>query len=246
MRLVGRFVLLRWHCVAAIVASATPARQDLTTAQAARYAHHARHHHVKRHYANPSSSHMARASAGSAAWHKCKPAGFADTNASIATSTASGSMAASSGFGSSNVVAEARVTSAAIPRPRPPVVCEVHEHGFWSGPVSTATARPGASFASYGQRVSGPQIGAIAVIGSARRRTCRRGQRHDAGGNPIVCRATMATGSGKRQFRAGGFTPTSCRRTDGYYIARQWCRRRPLRIDAAFVVAQLSISAAEC
>jgi uncharacterized protein (TIGR02594 family) len=52
------------------------------------------------------------------------------------------------------------------------------------------------SFASYGQRVSGPQIGAIAVMGR------RGGGGHvgvvsgiDAGGNPIV-------GSGRRRFRA--------------------------------------------
>src|SRR5229473_300363 len=30
----------------------------------------------------------------------------------------------------------------------------------------------------------------------------------------LWCQATMATGSGKRRFRAAGFTPTSCRRTD--------------------------------
>src|SRR5450432_487692 len=30
----------------------------------------------------------------------------------------------------------------------------------------------------------------------------------------LWCQATTATGSGKRQFRAAGFTPTCCRRTD--------------------------------
>src|SRR5882762_7599648 len=48
----------------------------------------------------------------------------------------------------------------------------------------------------------------------------------------LWCRATTATGSGKRQFRAGGFSPTSCRRTDGYCIAGG--------IDAAFVVAEVT------
>src|SRR5882757_5342687 len=32
------------------------------------------------------------------------------------------------------------------------------------------------------------------------------------------CRAIMATGSGKRRFRAAGFTPTSCRRVDASYL----------------------------
>src|SRR5712664_195022 len=57
----------------------------------------------------------------------------------------------------------------------------------------------------------------------------------------LWCRATMATGSGKRQFRAGGFTPTSCRRTDGYCIAGgNSAVGDHFGIDAAFVVAQVA------
>lgn len=113
--------------------------------------------------------------------------GFADTNASLATSTASGGMATSSGFGSSNVVAEARRYLGGNPTGRGRLWCArfmnmVLERTGLHG-TGSDLAR---SFASYGQRVSGPQIGAIAVMG-------RRGGGHvgvvsgiDAGGNPIV------------------------------------------------------------
>ncbi len=112
---------------------------------------------------------------------------FADTNASIATSSASGGMATSSGFGSSNVVAEARRYLGGNPTGRGRLWCArfmnmVLERTGLHG-TGSDLAR---SFAGYGQRVSGPQIGAIAVMG-------RRGGGHvgvvsgiDAGGNPIV------------------------------------------------------------
>ena len=68
------------------------------------------------------------------------------------------------------------------------------------------------SFASYGQRVSGPQVGAIAVMG-------RRGGGHvgvvsgiDAQGNPIVVSGNNGNRVAKRRSRAAGSTPTSCRR----------------------------------
>jgi uncharacterized protein (TIGR02594 family) len=113
--------------------------------------------------------------------------GFADTNASIATGSASGGIATSSGFGSSNVVAEARRYLGGNPTGRGRLWCArfmnmVLERTGLHG-TGSDLAR---SFASYGQRVSGPQIGAIAVMG-------RRGGGHvgvvsgiDAGGNPIV------------------------------------------------------------
>src|SRR5260370_5183878 len=57
----------------------------------------------------------------------------------------------------------------------------------------------------------------------------------------LWCRATTATGSGKRQFRAGGFTPTSCRRTEGYCIAGgNGAVGDHFGIDAAFVVAEVT------
>jgi uncharacterized protein (TIGR02594 family) len=113
--------------------------------------------------------------------------GFADANASIATSAASGGMTTSGGFGSSNVVAEARRYLGGNPTGRGRLWCArfmnmVLERSGHHG-TGSDLAR---SFASYGQRVSGPQVGAIAVMG-------RRGGGHvgvvsgiDAGGNPIV------------------------------------------------------------
>src|SRR5467141_3280833 len=95
-------------CSAAIFASVTPA--------SARSHHGAgRHappryggHHIRRHSAHRHYRHLARASRWERGVAQMQAHGFADTNASIATSTASGGMATPSGFGSSNVVAEAR------------------------------------------------------------------------------------------------------------------------------------------
>ena len=130
---------------------------------------------------------MARASRWERGTAQMQAGGFADTNASIATSSASGGMATSSGSGSSNVVAEARRYLGGNPTGRGRLWCArfmnmVLERTGLHG-TGSDLAR---SFASYGQRVSGPQIGAIAVMG-------RRGGGHvgvvsgiDAGGNPIV------------------------------------------------------------
>ena len=91
------------------------------------------------------------------------------------------------GFGSSDVVAEARRYIGGNPTGRGRLWCArfmnlVLERSGHHGTGSDMAS----SFASYGQRVSGPQIGAIAVMG-------RRGGGHvgvvsgiDASGNPIV------------------------------------------------------------
>jgi uncharacterized protein (TIGR02594 family) len=111
----------------------------------------------------------------------------AGSYASLASSAAPGTMATSGGFGSSNVVAEARRYIGGNPTDRGSLWCArfmnmVLEHSGYHG-TGSDLAR---SFASYGQRVSGPQIGAIAVMG-------RRGGGHvgvvsgiDASGNPIL------------------------------------------------------------
>src|SRR5258705_13006608 len=152
-------------CSAAIVASATPASARPHHG-AGRHAHpHARHHHVKRHYAHRHHRHIARASRWERGVEQMQAGGFADTNASMATSTASGGMATSSGFGSSNVVAEARRYLGGNPTGRGRLWCArfmnmVLERSGLHG-TGSDLAR---SFASYGQRVSGPQVGAIAVM----------------------------------------------------------------------------------
>ncbi len=113
--------------------------------------------------------------------------GFANSNASFGSGAAPGGAAISGGFGSSNVVAEARRYIGGNPTGRGSLWCArfmnmVLQHSGYRG-TGSDLAR---SFASYGQRVSGPQVGAIAVMG-------RRGGGHvgvvsgiDAGGNPIV------------------------------------------------------------
>jgi uncharacterized protein (TIGR02594 family) len=122
--------------------------------------------------------------------------GLADANASIAPSTsvatnatvtpAGGAMASS--FTSSNVVAEARRHLGGNPTGRGRLWCArfanmVLQHSGYRGTGSDMAS----SFANYGQRVSGPQVGAIAVM--------TRGRRGghvgiitgiDAKGNPIM------------------------------------------------------------
>jgi uncharacterized protein (TIGR02594 family) len=128
--------------------------------------------------------------------------GFADTNASFAsnasvdpnsTLTAPGGVmapgfTASQGFGSSNVVAEARRYLGGNPTGRGSLWCArfmnmVLQHTGYRGTGSDMAS----SFAQYGQRVSGPQVGAIAVM------TRGRSGGHvgiitgiDAAGNPIM------------------------------------------------------------
>ena len=168
-------------CLAAIAASVTPASAR-SHHGAGRHAHarHARRHYGHRHY-----RHIARGSR----WKRVaqmQARGFASGDASIGSGAAS--TAISGGSGSSNVVAEARRYIGGNPTGRGSLWCArfmnmVLQHSGYRG-TGSDLAR---SFASYGQRVSGPQIGAIAVMGR------RGGGGHvgvvsgiDAGGNPIV------------------------------------------------------------
>jgi uncharacterized protein (TIGR02594 family) len=170
-------------CSAAFAASATPA--------SARSHHgagrHAHAHHARRHYSHRHYRHIARASRWDAGVAQMQARSFAGANASLAPGAAAGGMATSGGFGSSNIVAEARRYLGGNPTGRGSLWCArfmnmVLQHSGYRG-TGSDLAR---SFASYGQRVSGPQIGAIAVMG-------RRGGGHvgiisgiDAQGNPIM------------------------------------------------------------
>jgi uncharacterized protein (TIGR02594 family) len=175
-------------CSAAIAASATPASARSHHGEA-RHAH-GRHaaYHTRRHYAHRHYRHIVRASRWERGMAQMQARGFAGTNASLASSAAPGGMAISGGYGSSNVVAEARRYIGGNPTGRGSLWCArfmnmVLQHSGYRGTGSDLAH----SFASYGQRVSGPQIGAIAVMGR------RGGGGHvgvvsgiDAGGNPIV------------------------------------------------------------
>ena len=175
-------------CLAAIAASVTPASAR-SHHGAGRHAH-ARHagHHVRRHYGHRHYRRISRGSRWKRGVAQMQARGFANSNASFGSSAAPSGTAISSGFGSSNVVAEARRYIGGNPTGRASLWCArfmnmVLQHSGYRG-TGSDLAR---SFASYGQRVSGPQVGAIAVMGR------RGGGGHvglvsgiDAGGNPIV------------------------------------------------------------
>jgi uncharacterized protein (TIGR02594 family) len=180
-------------CSAAFAVSATPASAR-SHRGARHYARvHYAGHHARRHYAQRHYRHMARITRWQrgSRWERgvaqMQARGFARTNASIPSSTLSGGMSTSSGFGSSNIVAEARRYLGGNPTGRGSLWCArfmnmVLQHSGYRGTGSDAAR----SFASYGQRVSGPQVGAIAVM-------ARRGGGHvgiitgiDSQGNPIM------------------------------------------------------------
>ncbi len=178
---------------AIIVVSTTPA-------DARPYHHGARHHayvrhhghHIRHHVRHARSFHYrryARVSRFERGVALMRTGGFADVQASVAPDYGSTAMATSSGFGGgSSVVAEARrYLGGGNPTGRSSLWCArfmnmVLQHTGHRG-TGSDMAR---SFASYGHRVGGPQVGAIAVMG-------RRGGGHvgvvsgvDARGNPIV------------------------------------------------------------
>ena len=163
-------------CTAAVAALSTQAE--------ARPRHHGRHHvtqhHVHKHHAH---RHHARHSARWGAF-RAQAQQLGDANASM---DASGGFAG--GFGGSNVVAEARsFIGKGNPTGRSSLWC-----ARFMNMVLQKTGHKGtgsdmaSSFARYGQRVSGPQVGAIAVMSRG-----RRGGHVgvvsgiDAKGNPII------------------------------------------------------------
>jgi uncharacterized protein (TIGR02594 family) len=181
-------------CSASIAVAATPASARPYHG-AGRHArgYHAGHH--ARHYAHRHYRHGARASRWERGVAQMQAGGFANTNATLvdnnSTLTPPGGMMApapSSFGGSSNVVAEARRYLGGNPTGRGSLWCArfmnmVLQHSGYHGTGSDMAN----SFASYGQRVSGPQVGAIAVMGRG------RGGGHvgiitgiDASGNPIM------------------------------------------------------------
>jgi uncharacterized protein (TIGR02594 family) len=161
-------------CSLVFVASATPASARSHHHGAGRHArvHHHHHYYSRRHHGR----HFARARGMAVSGEQSRAEMLADA-----------SMAPAIGFGASNVVSEARRYIGGNPTGRGSLWCArfmnmVLQHSGLHGTGSDMAS----SFAHYGQRVSGPQIGAIAVMG-------RRGGGHvgvvsgiDASGNPIV------------------------------------------------------------
>jgi uncharacterized protein (TIGR02594 family) len=188
-----RLIALALCSMALAVVSVSPASAR-SHHGAARYAHA----HNVRHYAQYHTRHHYRRLARASRWDRgveqMQARGFADSNASANASvvpntggvTAASSFGTSS-FGSSGLVSEARRYLGGNPTGRGSLWCArfmnlVLQHSGYKG-TGSDMAR---SFANYGQRISCPQVGAIAVMG-------RRGGGHvgiitgiDAAGNPIM------------------------------------------------------------
>src|SRR3954465_8190098 len=189
-------------CSASIAVSVTPAhaRSHHGAGRHAR-AYHAGHH-ARRHYVHIQRRHVADSTRWERGVAQMQAGGFADTNASFSPNpsvAANASVAANStltptggamasGFGSSGIVAEARRYIGGNPTGRSSLWCArftnmVLQHSGYRGTGSDMAS----SFARYGQRVSGPQVGAIAVMSRG-----RRGGHVgiitgiDASGNPIM------------------------------------------------------------
>jgi len=179
-------------CSAAFAASVSPAsaRSHLPRSHHGTVRHaHARHavHHVRARFRHHHFRYAARLSRWERGVAEMRSRGLADTQASLMSGSAANAAAVSGGFGSSSLVSEARRYLGGNPTSRRSLWCArfmnmVLEHTGHRGTGSDMAN----SFARYGQRISGPQVGAIAVMG-------RRGGGHvgiitgvDARGNPIM------------------------------------------------------------
>lgn len=162
-------------CTVAIAAITNPAeaRPRHHAKQHVSHHHSHKHHHVRRHHVRK-VRHGARWSA-----FRAQAQQYGDSNASMDSS--------GGGFGGSNVVAEARRYIGGNPTGRSRLWCARFMNMVLQKTGHRGTGSDMASsFARYGHRVSGPQVGAIAVMG-------RRGGGHvgvvsgiDAKGNPII------------------------------------------------------------
>ena len=171
-------------CSAAVAASSPASARSHHGSQRHAHARHTGHHFARR-----SFSHR-RAIADTSRWGRgvaqLRASGFDSTQASV-MSGSNEATATSGGFGGSSLVDEARHYLGGNPTSRARLWCArfmnmVLEKTGHQGTGSDLAA----SFAHYGTRVSGPQVGAIAVMG-------RRGGGHvgvvtgiDAHGNPIM------------------------------------------------------------
>jgi uncharacterized protein (TIGR02594 family) len=171
-------------CSAAVAASVTPAAAR--SHHSSRRIAHAQEigQHARRHFVFHRIRHFARHSRGDESVAHLRKGRFSKSYASVGPDAISGGAAMS---GSSDLVSEARRYLGGNPTGRASLWCArfmnmVLAHTGHRGTGSDMAA----SFASYGHRVSGPQVGAIAVMG-------RRGGGHvgiitgvDAHGNPIM------------------------------------------------------------
>jgi len=182
-----RLVALALCSLTLAVVSIAPASARPTHSRHAHSAHAGSH---ARHYARHHYRHAARLSRAERDAAQTQTFGFADADAAVMSGAAvpnTGGVTAADSFGSPGIVGEARRYIGGNPTGRGSLWCArfmnmVLQHSGYRGTGSDMAN----SFARYGQRVSGPQVGAIAVMG-------RRGGGHvgiitgvDAKGNPIM------------------------------------------------------------
>ena len=179
-------------CSVAMVMAASPASAKSRHGTARHsHAHYARRYGSRRHFAyrhDRHERHFAGRSRGDAGIEQARAERVADANRGPVSDSANASPSFSNGFGLLKVVADARrYIGSGNPTGRRTLWCArfmnmvLHQAGY-RGTGSDAAR----SFASYGRRVPGPRVGAIAVM-------ARRGGGHvgivsgiDARGNPIV------------------------------------------------------------
>jgi uncharacterized protein (TIGR02594 family) len=191
LTIVRRLLLALALCSAAIAAFSSSA--------SARSYHHYRHythvrhvahytrHYVHRQYSDETESHPGWDMAGTSNWNRAvttlRQKRFAHVQASVTAGTSQGESTMTTSGGGSELVSEARRYLGGNPTSRRSLWCarfmnmvleRTGHHGTGSDMAS--------SFAGYGHRISGPQVGAIAVMGH-----------HvgiitavDASGNPIM------------------------------------------------------------
>jgi uncharacterized protein (TIGR02594 family) len=175
-------------CSAAIAVSTSSASARSYHHGKGRYAH-ARHvvHYARRTVHHRAHHVIAHDSRRERSIEKLREPRFAHVQASVMPGATEGAATTSGGLGGSDIVSEARRYLGGNPTSRGSLWCArfmnmVLKHTGHRGTGSDMAN----SFASYGHRVSGPQVGAIAVMG-------RRGGGHvgiitgiDAHGNPIM------------------------------------------------------------
>src|SRR5579863_276947 len=170
-------------CSTAFAVSVTPAAAR--SHHASRRLAHVRdiEHHTRRHYALHRFRRMARRSHWGESVANMRRRGLSSSYASLGPD----SFPSGATSGSSDLVSEARRYLGSNPTSRASLWCARFMNLVLQRTGHRGTGSDMASsFASYGQRISGPQVGAIAVMG-------RRGGGHvgiitgiDANGNPIM------------------------------------------------------------
>jgi uncharacterized protein (TIGR02594 family) len=183
---------------AAVAAIATAIILMQTPAEARRYKHKVvRHHatatapaytyrgayHASNRYAHRTARGW-RAASGPRHWRNAR---MVTRQASRAEHASAASFAPMAGFGSSSLVAQARRYIGSNPTGMGALWCArfmnmVLEQSGRRGTGSNMAR----SFAGYGRRVSGPQVGAIAVMGRGRGGHVGIVSGIDASGNPII------------------------------------------------------------